>query len=153
MSWVQQVPGTPELTSSIVNVWCTLLTHPMTLWVHISLHIFWSLWFHLHLLGITLFISFSSTFSPCLCPPSCLPPYFWTVVFLHLSAGLGYDVGGLFSSSFPPCYSYCLCPSCYLVLFGLRLTMKMEAPMIFWFLPWIFVETSSPSETALPGFH
>ena len=54
--------------------------------------------------GNATFLFFSSPFTPCLYPPSFLPPQFWTVTYPHLSTGLGSDVGGLTSSSVPPCY-------------------------------------------------
>ena len=51
-------------------------------------------------------------FSSHMCPPSCLPIYFLTVDFLHLSAGLGFDLGGLQSSSVPLYNPFWLIPLC-----------------------------------------
>ena len=112
----------------MVQVCCNILLYPTTIRMHIKLPSFLDLWFHLHLSGIPLSLFSSSRFPPQLCPPYRLPPNFLTVTCLHLSSGMGYDVGGLPYSSVPPCYSYCFCPSCSLVFFVLRMEMKLEVP-------------------------
>ena len=95
--------------------------------------------------GNAIFLFFSSTFPACLCPPSCLPPQFFTATCPHLSAGLGYDVRVLPYSSVTSCYSYCLYPSCYLIFLGLILSIKMEVPLMFWVIHWLFAEPSYPA--------
>ena len=105
MSWGQQVSGTHQLPSSLGKVCLTLLLYPMTAQMNINLPYFLGLRLHLHLSGIPISLLSSSCFHPQLFPPSLLPPKFWTVTCLHLSAGLGYDVGGIPSSAVPPCYS------------------------------------------------
>ena len=132
MRWVRQGPGTHQLPSSMEKVCRPILPYPMTILMHINLPYF-------HLLVIPLSIFLSSPFPSCLCPPSCLPPQFLMTICLFLNAGLVSDFCGLPSSLVPPCYYYCLCPSCYLVFLGLRLTMKLEFPLMFCFLPWLFV--------------
>ena len=145
MRCVKQGTCTHKLPSSMVKLCRPLLTYPMTVRIHIKLPYLPVLWLYLHLLGIPLFLFFSSTFPPCLCPLSGRPLNFLTVTCSHLSAGLGYDVGGLPSSSVPPYYSYCLCPSCSLFFLGLQMEMKLEFPLMFWMLPWIFLGKKSPS--------
>ena len=144
MRWVQQVPVSHQLPSRMGKVFHPLIIYPMTIRMHIRLPSFPGFWIHLHMLVIPLCLFFSSYFPPRMCPLSCLPTQFWTVTCPHLSAGLVSDVVGLMSSSVPPYYSKCLFPSCYLFLIGLILAMKLEFPLVFWLIPWLFVEPSSP---------
>ena len=139
MRWCQQVPSTHQFPSIMEKLCLPILPRPITVRMHIKLPFFPGLWLHLHLSGIPLFPIFSSSFLPSMCPPSCYPPQFCMVTCLYLSSGFGSDVGGLPSSLVPPYYSYCLFPSYYLVFLGLRLAMKLEVPLMFWVLPWIFV--------------
>ena len=140
ISWCQQGTGTHQLSSILGKVCFPLLPYPMTVLMHIKLPSFLGLWLHLHLLVIPLYIFSSSCFPPQLFPSSCLTPQLWTVTCLHLSDGLGSDVGGLPSSSFPHSYSHCFCTPCSIFFLGLRMSMKLEVPLIFWVIPWLFLE-------------
>ena len=111
MRWVQQDTGTHQLPSRMENLCCPLLPYPMTVWMHINISYFPGLWLHLHLSGIPLCLFLSSSFLPHLFPLSCLSPKFLTVTCPYLSSSLVSDVGWLPSSSVPPLYSYCICPS------------------------------------------
>ena len=122
-----------------------LILYPPMVRMHIKLPYFLGLWLKIHLLGIPLFLFFSSPSLPCLCLPSCLLLKFWTVTYPYLSSVLGSDIGGLPSSSVPSWYSYFLCPLCSIVLLGLILEIKLEVSLIFWVLPLLFLEPSSPA--------
>ena len=145
MSWGQQVTNIHQPPSILVKVCCPILPYPMTVRMHIKLPYFMGLWLHLHLLVISLSIFFSSRFPHQIFPLSCPPPQFWMVTCLHLSDDLGSDVGGLPSSPVLPCYSCCLCTSFSIVFLGLRMPMKMKVPLMFWVIPFLFVEPSSPA--------
>ena len=115
--------------------------------------IFLCLWHCLHPFVIPPYFFFSYPFLPRMCRPSCLPPQFWTVTCLNLSAVLVFDIYWLPSSSVPPWYPLCLCPQFYFVSLLLWLAVKLLVPLMLWVFPWIFLGPSYPYWTSLTRFH
>ena len=128
LKWGQQGTGTNQIPPILERVCCPLHPNPTTVRMNINIPSFPVLWPHLPPPGIVTCISYSSNFPMHLCPTSCLPQLFWIVAYLHLSASLVFGVGGLPSSSFPPCYPCCLFPMCCFFISGIATGNKTDSP-------------------------
>ena len=91
-----------QLPSSMENFCCPFLMYPMTIPMHINIPSFPGLWHHPPLVrDIVMYFILISIYSPSM-SNAMNSSVFFTVACLYLSDDLGFDVGGLTSSSVPP---------------------------------------------------